>query len=150
MTAATTSDARAGTISNSIASRRPLISAALRRVTDRATRVTALIAVAAALGLTDLGVTLHYMTTTGMCEANQIARIAALGGPWGLIGLKLSSISVFASLLYGCRRRPSAEIGAWAAVAVMTGVMAMWVDYALVVNDAALIEGACPNAWVRL
>jgi hypothetical protein len=122
----------------------------MQRLRTRSGRVIVLVALVAALGLADLGVTLHFMSTTGMCEVNKLARIVAAGGPWALIVFKLVSIASFSTIILACRRRWSAEAGAWLAVAVMTAVLIAWVGYNSAVDDAALIIGACEDAWVRL
>lgn len=124
--------------------------ASAQRLRNRSARVIVLVAVVATLGLADLGVTLHFMTTTGMCEANQLARVVAAGGPWALIAFKLTSITFFSTIILVCRRRWSAEVGAWLAVVVMTAVLTAWAGYATAVDDASLIAGSCEDAWVRL
>lgn len=116
---------------------------------DRSFRVSTLVVIAMLMGLIDLGVTLHYMATTGMCEANQIARTVAAGGPAALIVFKLASIATYSSIIMSCRRRWTAEIGAWVAVCIMTTVLLAWLVYIRAVDDPVLIASTCSDAWVR-
>ena len=122
----------------------------------RTTRVRRLLLVIAGLSVVDLFVTLFYMKTVGMYEANPIVHaLAESAHPVAAIALfKLASLAIGVGLLYGFRRRTTAYIGAWLMVGVLTWLTVQWARYGFVMADLDLMTlvsftDADPD-WVRL
>lgn len=95
----------------------------------RAGRIWVALGIAAVLGLADLWLTMYFMKTTGMIEANPIARLLVSFGPASLVSFKLLSLLVNGSLLVAARKRFAGELGAWASVVVMVALTAHWHNY---------------------
>jgi hypothetical protein len=96
----------------------------------RPCRVTALIFTIVLLSLADLYLTLVYLHSGGMGEANPLARwIMGHGSPTLLILWKLATITVASAILYHTRRTRTAEFGAVACVMVLTWLTLRWGHY---------------------
>jgi hypothetical protein len=97
----------------------------------RAFRVGLALALTAALSLVDLVLTSYMATHGGMFEVNPIARVLMreLGATWPLAGFKLATLAVATGILYRVRCRWQGELGAWAAAAILVGVLINWGVY---------------------
>jgi len=80
--------------------------------------------------LTDLAMTLEFLTTVGMAEANPIARaIIGTGSVPLLVGFKLVMSLSACAVFWIARKRWSGELGAWAGALVMAWLMVRWDAY---------------------
>lgn len=109
------------------------------------------------LSLVDLAVTLAYMTTLGMYEANPIARLlAATASPVVAIVLfKVLTVGMSLWLFHRLRRFASARAMALVMVAVLVCVTVQWVRYGRAANEFDWMIASAPVAasepgWVRL
>ncbi len=119
----------------------------------RAKRVDLLLVAIAGLSAVDLIVTLYYMNTVGMFEANPIVRhLAQCAHPaWAIALFKALSVMASVTPVSVLRQRATAELGAWAMVGVLVWVTVQWACYALTIDAQALAEvGPLDPAWVRL
>jgi hypothetical protein len=93
--------------------------------------MTRLLLAVAALSVVDLVVTLTYMKTVGMYEANPIVHfIAGLGNPLLTISLfKIATVAIGIGLLHTLRRFQSARIAAALMVVVLLALSAQWARY---------------------
>ena len=91
--------------------------------------------------LVDLVVTLSYMTSGGMFEANPLVRwlVDSTQSAWVIVGWKVLSVASCATLLYGVRYHRITEYAAWALVAVLIWLTVQWILYA---NAAATLDPA--------
>lgn len=103
-----------------------------------------------ALSLADLGLTLHFMTTSGMDELNPLARTLAQFGPWGLVALKVGSIGLSTGLLWMLRNRSSAHLAAWLMLAVLVMLGLHWNRYLaeVLMHGFPVFDGSA--AYVKL
>ena len=108
----------------------------------RGTRIALAIGVASVLGLADLWLTVHFMQTTGMNELNPIARAMVGLSPAALVCYKLLCMLVNGLILTALRGRPSAELAAWACVALMVALTAHWHQYAGGAHEVASMDPA--------
>lgn len=108
----------------------------------RGTRIAIAIGVASVLGLADLWLTVHFMTTTGMNELNPIARAIVGLSPMALVCYKLLCMLVNGLILTSLRGRPSAELAAWACVALMVALTAHWHQFTGGVHEIASMDPA--------
>ena len=128
--------------------------AALAAPNRRSRRVSLLLAVVVVLSVADLIITLGFMGTVGMLEANPIVvHVARWTGSIAAIALcKCLSVSIAVLLLHALRRHPQAELGAWVAVIVLIWLSVQWVRYAGTVAEldlAAMMRfNASDPAWV--
>jgi hypothetical protein len=96
----------------------------------RPCRVIALIITIVLLSLADLYITLVYLHSGGMGEANPVARWVMEHGSAPLLVLwKLSTITVAGVILYSTRRTRTAEYGAWICVFLLTWLTIRWGSY---------------------
>lgn len=96
----------------------------------RTCRVIALIFTIVLLSLADLYITLIYLHSGGMGEANPVARwIMGHGSPTLLAVWKLATVLLAGVILYKTRRTRTAEIGAWVCVVLLTWLTIRWVRY---------------------
>ena len=122
---------------------------------DRSRRVIALTALIALLSLADLFMTLTFLRTVGMSEANPVARmVMSYGSPTYLVVWKLASIAVASTVFWLARRRRLAEAGCWVCVAVLVWLTVRWIHYSQEVETATplihvLASGECPT-WVTM
>lgn len=89
------------------------------------------------LSLVDLAVTLTYMKTMGLYEANPIVRLlAASASPvFAIVLFKCATVAVAIALLHRLRRFTSARVMAAAMVAVLVWVSVQWVRYGAVTAE---------------
>jgi len=127
-----------------------------RETQARARRVVTVLFALAALGLADLAFTLTFMTTTGMAEANPLARtMIALGGAPQLIRFKLLTILVSSYFLWLVRHHRAAERSAWILFAALVGLSIHWVQYVdtMATVSAVAIDPAvtaADEAWIHI
>lgn len=96
----------------------------------RPCRVVALIFTIVLLSLADLYITLLYLHSGGMGEANPVARwIMGHGSPGLLILWKLGTVATAVTLFYLTRRTRAAEVGAWFCVVLLTWLTIRWHRY---------------------
>ncbi len=102
-----------------------------RQRRDRSRRVALLIVGIVLLSLGDLLITLTYLRSTGMAEANPIAAwlIRVTGSATVLTAYKALTVGVCISLLYRLRRHVEGEVGAWCAVTILALTVLVWYDY---------------------
>ena len=98
----------------------------------RTRRVIVLLAGIVVLSLADLVITMVHLRSTGMAEANPIARfvIGASQSPLSLICFKALSVMICVVLLYKVRKTLQGEIAAWCALLILAGLSLMWFHYA--------------------
>lgn len=77
----------------------------------------------------DLILTLTAHGLGGFREANPVAAHVLAWSPTALVAFKISLIVLASAILLAARRRPSAEIAAWAALTVYTFVAVRWYLY---------------------
>lgn len=128
----------------------------------RSRRVTFLIVAMVMMGIADLMCTLTYMRTSGMLEANPLARFvlstgAVEGGSGQLVMFKALTIMLSCGTLYLARRHRQAEFSAWACTAMMLALTVHWINYNRSVssftNDMAVLAmsgGEFEPMWVKL
>lgn len=96
----------------------------------RAWRVVGLTIAIALMSLVDLYITLLYVRSVGMGEANPLARwVIEHFSPAVLITWKLLTIAIACSIFGIARRTRAAEIGAWVSCAVLVWLTVRWTDY---------------------
>ncbi len=107
------------------------------------------------LSLVDLGVTLGFMTTVGMYEANPLVSLLTRCAypAAAIVLLKLVSTGVSVGILHWLRDTGSARLVAWLLLGVLAWLMVHWVRYSVVVSAVGPIglenvTGA--NGWVSL
>jgi hypothetical protein len=100
--------------------------------TYRPCRVIALLSAVILFSLADLYMTLVHLLHFGMLEANPVARaIMELGSPAALILWKLITVGVAVGILFGARRRWTAEWAAAFCCFVMVWLTGRWAVYNL-------------------
>ncbi|MBL8746785.1 MAG: hypothetical protein JNK58_10565 [Phycisphaerae bacterium] len=130
--------------------------------TARSRRVTFLIVAMTMMGIADLMCTLTYMRTSGMLEANPLARFilttgAVDGGSEQLVMFKALTILLSCGTLYIARRHRQAELSAWVCTAMMCVLTIHWINYnrsvSAFTNDMAVLAmsgGEFEPMWVKL
>ncbi|MGE3108710.1 MAG: DUF5658 family protein [Phycisphaerales bacterium] len=121
----------------------------------RPTRVITLIAAIALLSLADLYVTLLYLHSGGMGEANPLARwLIGFNMPALLVVWKIATVGLASGILFAFRRQRLGELGAWACCLILVWLTLRWQYYHAEVPDltAALdiIETHGGDRWVRM
>ncbi len=122
----------------------------------RSRRVVLLIVGIVVLSLADLAITLQYLNSRGMMEANPVAAwiIAHTGSGVLLTAYKVLTVSICVGLLFRLRRHVEGEIGAWCAVLILAVVSFHWYQYAReidVLTDVELArQGAYGDDWLIL
>jgi hypothetical protein len=89
------------------------------------------------LSVLDLVVTLFYMHTVGMYEANPLVRaLAETSHPTIAITLlKVASVATGVGLLHVGRRQIAAQVAAWLMTGVLVWVTVQWARYGVVMMD---------------
>lgn len=124
----------------------------------RSRRIVLLVLAMILMGVFDLLCTLTYMRTSGMLEANPLARqMIEIGGAKQLVMFKSLTIVLSCGAIYFVRRTRQAEISAWLCTALMLGLMAHWVNYNRQVSEftrdmavLAMSNGEFEPMWVKL
>jgi uncharacterized membrane protein len=98
----------------------------------RERRVIELVVLIAMLGISDLLMTLTYMGSTGMIEANPIAvhLVRLTGSAASIIIFKALTMLIGLAPLYRLRRHLQAELAAWTVLLIFVGVCVAWMIYA--------------------
>ena len=107
------------------------------------------------LSLVDLGVTLGYMKTVGMYEANPLVQsLTRCAYPAAaIVLLKLVCTGVSVGILHWLRDTGSARLVAWLLLGVLTWLMVHWVRYGVVISaiGPVSLEGVTgTTGWVSL
>jgi hypothetical protein len=99
---------------------------------DRSRRVNLLIVGIVLLSLGDLLITITYLQSTGMLEANPIAGyiIRVTGSVSILAAYKALTVGICVGLLYRLRRLVEGEVAAWCAVSILALMSFQWYHYA--------------------
>jgi len=101
-----------------------------RAANAKSRRVVLLILAIGLMSFADLVITLTYMRSVGMIEANPIARLMLeIGSIDQLVRYKLFTMSLSCGVLYLLRRHARAEHGAWVCVALLFALTIHWVRY---------------------
>jgi hypothetical protein len=103
-----------------------------RQRRDRSRRVVLLIVGIVLLSLGDLLITVTYLRSTGMLEANPIAGyiIRLTGSVSALTVYKALTVGICVGLLYRLRRLVEGEVAAWCAVSILAFMSLQWYHYA--------------------
>jgi hypothetical protein len=99
---------------------------------DRSRRVLLLIVGIVLLSFGDLLITVTYLRSTGMMEANPIAEyLIRLTGSLSVLALyKAATVGICVGLLYRLRRHVEGEVAAWCAVSILAVMSLQWHHYA--------------------
>jgi hypothetical protein len=96
----------------------------------RVRRMAALIAAIAVLSAADLYITLLYLGSVGMSEANPLARwVMATSSTGFLVWWKSLSVGLACAIFWTTRRHRSAEAAAWACCALLVWLTVRWTAY---------------------
>ncbi|MHC4413905.1 MAG: DUF5658 family protein [Planctomycetota bacterium] len=108
------------------------------------------------LSLGDLVITLTYLQSTGMLEANPIAGylIRLTQSVSVLAAYKLLTVSICVTLLYRLRPHVEGEVAAWCAVSILALMSLQWYHYARQVDTLDEVtfaqRGTYGSHWVVL
>ncbi|GJM20015.1 MAG: hypothetical protein DHS20C14_22280 [Phycisphaeraceae bacterium] len=112
-------------------------------IATRHGRIGLLIVLIAVLSAIDLYLTLLYTSTTGMAEANPLARaLLHSGSPVDVALWKTATVGMCVGLLWLSRRARVGELGAWVAVALLAWLMVHWVTFARETHQMVTIANA--------
>lgn len=96
----------------------------------RSRRVLGLLLAIIGMSLGDLALTLTYLKTTGMGEANPIARlIIEYNSPGLLAAWKLATVLLACTIFYFLRQKRSTEVAAWFCVLILAALTFHWLRY---------------------
>jgi len=96
----------------------------------RAQRVITLVAASMLMSLGDLYMTMTYVTSVGMIEANPLARqLMTSHSPIVVIAWKLALTAMATTALLCARRRRLTEVAAWVVFAAMTWLTIHWYGF---------------------
>ena len=141
------------------------LAGATRLLRDRSFRIILLLGALIAFSALDLALTLTYLTSVGMFEANPLARtLVNNGSPWALSGWKAGTTLIATWILFSHRKHWQAEAGAWTCAAILAMLTVHWMNYIAHIeqftpalahtSDAALPEiqagamGVMDSGWV--
>jgi len=98
---------------------------------NRSERVTWLLIGVVALSAADLLLTMSYLTSVGMSEANPIALwlLQATNSVWPLAIYKGFTVMVCVMLLYANRFKRQSELAAWCALLILVALSIWWNQY---------------------
>jgi hypothetical protein len=122
---------------------------------SRSQRVAILLFATVLMGLADLSMTLTFVTTVGMVEANPIARLVMqLNHPGAVVLWKLATMLLGIGVLYWARRHRGAEIGTWVCFVAMAALSFHWLTFAGQVSamdaDYATLAAADDPRWISI
>lgn len=107
----------------------------------RATRVLLLLGAALIVSVADLVMTLRFVTSVGMIEANPIARwIMKSGDATTLTIFKMVLTLLSLGTIFFFRRHRSAEIAAWFCFGVMLLLSLHWLDFVSSVQNEGYVS----------
>ncbi len=96
----------------------------------RPARVLVLIAATIILSLADLYITLLYLHSGGMGEANPVARwVIGFNMPALLVVWKVATVAVASGILYFYRAQRLGELGAWTCCLILVWLTLRWQTY---------------------
>lgn len=102
----------------------------------RATRVLLLLGTALIVSVADLVMTLKFVTSVGMIEANPIARwIMKSGDATTLTIFKMVLTLASLGVIFYFRKKRSAEIAAWVAFGIMLALSLRWFNFVTAVEQ---------------
>lgn len=82
------------------------------------------------MSVADLKMTLVYVTSVGMTEANPIARfLMVYGGVCSIVVWKAATVACGVFILWRIRRYRAAEVGAWICCAILGALCVHWFRY---------------------
>ncbi len=121
----------------------------------RSRRVLYLLLAVFLMSLSDLAITLVWVTNIGLAESNPLARwVIAQGSPVLLSVWKLVTIVPAVCVFVALRHKPAAEFGAIVAFVVLSVVTLHWYGYHAGIDDlhAALpaFEAGVDPRWISL
>ena len=101
-------------------------------VQRRSRRVVILLIGIVLLSVADLLITLAFLRSTGMMEANPLAAMVIrwTESSWSLACYKLLTVTVCVVLLMKLRSRLATEVAAWCGLAVLAFMSVQWHQYA--------------------
>jgi hypothetical protein len=106
----------------------------------RGSRVTTLIIAILLASLADLALTLEFLTSVGMAEANPVARaVIGTGSLAVVVGFKVGLSATACAIFWVARKRLSGEVGAWAGMLLMAWLMIRWNVY---IDQSHMLTGA--------
>jgi hypothetical protein len=119
-----------------------------RQRRDRSRRVILLIVGIVLLSLGDLLITITYLQSTGMLEANPIAGyiIRLTGSVSVLTAYKALTVGICVGLLFRLRCLVEGEVAAWCAVSILAFMSFQWYHYARQFDNSDL-ELARSAVW---
>jgi hypothetical protein len=129
--------------------------ALIRAARRRPIRVICLVTAVALMSLADLYITIIYLRTVGMGEANPIARYVMEHGSQNMLILwKCASVSLACIIFVKYRSRAIAEAASWFAFAVLIWLLIRWIGYAdevwRLTPALHTLSDAESALWVRL
>jgi len=113
---------------------------------SRAQRVTILLIATFLMCMADLALTLTFVTSIGMVEANPLARsVMEHGSPLLIVLWKLATVVLGLGILFWARRNKGAEVGTWVCFAAMAALSIHWLSYTGAVSsmDSDYARMAC-------
>lgn len=119
----------------------------------RTIRVGTLVVASALLGLGDLDMTLSFVTSIGMSEANPLARaFMSYGSTWPVVLFKLATMALGLGVLWRLRKHRIAEAAGWMILAVMVALTVHWLAYSSAVAECTEVlsrmSAAEDTRWV--
>jgi hypothetical protein len=82
------------------------------------------------LSTADLSMTLTYLRSVGMGEANPLARyVMSFNSPALLALWKFASVGVACLIFHIARHKRCGELACWACLAVLSALTLHWIDY---------------------
>ncbi len=122
---------------------------------DRSRRVVLLIVGIVLLSLGDLLITVTFLRSTGLSEANPIAAflIRETGSVAALVAYKTLTVLVCVGLLFRLRKLVEGEVAAWCDMLILAVTAAQWYQYTNQVDgipDMQLVRssGAAGDGWL--
>ncbi len=134
----------------------PLFLAEQKASKDRARRVTVLLVGIVVLSMVDLVMTLSYLRTIGMHEANPIAVmvINSTNSAFSLSCFKVLTVLVATWSMFRIRTHLAGEVAAWLGLVILTALSVQWHLYAAHFAEpealSLVFAGAYDDIWVRL
>ena len=109
---------------------------------NRSERVTWLLAGVVGLSAADLLLTVSYLTSVGMSEANPIALwlLQATNSVWPLAIYKGITVMICVMLLYTNRFQRQSELAAWCALLILVALTIWWNQYSRYQSDLPVGE----------
>ncbi len=126
-----------------------------RQGRDRSRRVVLLIVGIVLLSLGDLLITVTFLRSTGLSEANAIAAflIRETGSVAALVAYKTLTVLVCVGLLYRLRKLVEGEVAAWCAMLILAVTAAQWYQYTSQLDGISEMQlvrssGAARDGWL--